>query len=233
MYRDGLGRIGLNPLDATASWLDWLEHARHHGVPAPLIDFSWSPYVALFFAYDGVGMERRGAASVVLALHTGRLARHWALAKRAERARFFELSDPGAAGELRLCARPGPFVERMHRQLGAFLYCTLDYDELGVRDLEEYLDRIDEAAEAERAGARGAGSGPVLTKVVLRHAWARAAFERLELMNINGATLLLSAEGVAKDVLNAHHYASRVARLRREETRSEDDLHFERGRSMG
>jgi hypothetical protein len=31
-----------------------LEYARHYGVPSPLIDFSLSPYVALFFAFNGV-----------------------------------------------------------------------------------------------------------------------------------------------------------------------------------
>jgi hypothetical protein len=31
-----------------------LELARHYGVPSPLIDFSLSPYVALFFAFNGV-----------------------------------------------------------------------------------------------------------------------------------------------------------------------------------
>jgi hypothetical protein len=31
-----------------------LEFARHYGVPSPLIDFSLSPYVALFFAFNGV-----------------------------------------------------------------------------------------------------------------------------------------------------------------------------------
>src|SRR4051812_46242823 len=31
-----------------------LEYARHYGLPSPLIDFSQSPYVALFFALNGV-----------------------------------------------------------------------------------------------------------------------------------------------------------------------------------
>lgn len=31
-----------------------LEYGRHYGVPTPVIDFSWSPYVALHFAVSGI-----------------------------------------------------------------------------------------------------------------------------------------------------------------------------------
>jgi hypothetical protein len=31
-----------------------LEFGRHYGVPSPLIDFSYSPFVAAFFAFSGV-----------------------------------------------------------------------------------------------------------------------------------------------------------------------------------
>ena len=30
-----------------------LEFGRHYGIPSPLIDFSYSPYVATFFAFNG------------------------------------------------------------------------------------------------------------------------------------------------------------------------------------
>jgi len=52
-FRAGLVKLVVNPID-TNSRLDWMEYARHHGVPTPCIDFSYSPYVALFFAFNGV-----------------------------------------------------------------------------------------------------------------------------------------------------------------------------------
>ena len=52
-FRSGLTKLVLAPME-TDSRIDWLEYARHHGVPTPCIDFSYSPYVGLFFAFNGV-----------------------------------------------------------------------------------------------------------------------------------------------------------------------------------
>ena len=37
-----------------------LEFGRHYGVPSPVIDFSYSPFVALFFAFNGVRPDKAG-----------------------------------------------------------------------------------------------------------------------------------------------------------------------------
>jgi hypothetical protein len=223
-YRDGLTRVGLNPLGASDAWLDWLEHARHYGAPAPLLDFSWSPYVALFFAFNGVRNPQRRQASVVYALNITRLERNWALRRTPDPDPGFddvchqfqkiEESDRNA-DDLRFIPCPGLQAERMQRQLGAFLYCTLDYAAAGVCDLEDFLDKIDEKQDARRSPIILPSNGPVLTKIVFRHEWAKEVFEHLELMNIKGGTLLLSAEGVAMDVWNGYHYTPKATRLRR------------------
>src|SRR5579863_5305419 len=46
----------------------WLALMQHHGAPTRLIDFSWSPYVAAFFA-----LERTLADGVVWAMNPGRV----------------------------------------------------------------------------------------------------------------------------------------------------------------
>lgn len=191
-------------------------------MPAPLLDFSWSPYVALFFAYNRVRDAKRGEASNVYALNTARLARHWMLRQTTARgpeclevARRFEKLQTVIPDDIRFIREPGVYAERMQRQLGAFLYCTLDYASRGLRDLEDYLDRINEACDAAESATIRPSNGPVLTKVVFRHAWAKDAFERLELMNIKGATLFLSADGVAHDIWNGYHYIPKAVLLRR------------------
>ena len=57
-----------------------LEYARHYGVPSPLIDFTFSPYVALFFAFSGVRPleARSGDNSVVYCVNIFELAGLWA-----------------------------------------------------------------------------------------------------------------------------------------------------------
>ena len=42
-----------------------LEIARHNGVPSPLIDVTYSPYIALWFAFNGVrGSAEKGNAAL-------------------------------------------------------------------------------------------------------------------------------------------------------------------------
>lgn len=53
MFRVGLAKLDILPF-ASEDRQDWLEYARHYGVPTPTLDFSYSPYIALFFAFNGV-----------------------------------------------------------------------------------------------------------------------------------------------------------------------------------
>ena len=39
---NGYAKLGITPIDGD-SRLDWMEYARHHGVPMPCIDLSYSP----------------------------------------------------------------------------------------------------------------------------------------------------------------------------------------------
>jgi hypothetical protein len=42
--------LPFNPSDARSR----LEYGRHYGLPSPVIDFTYSPFVAMFFAFNGV-----------------------------------------------------------------------------------------------------------------------------------------------------------------------------------
>ena len=49
-FEKNLARGGFFPFNEPVSKYKWLELARHYGILTPLIDFSYSPYIALFFA---------------------------------------------------------------------------------------------------------------------------------------------------------------------------------------
>lgn len=57
-----------------------LEFARHYGIPSPLIDFSSSPYVAVFFAFSGIRPHdaKKGEHAVIYCLNMFELAGMWA-----------------------------------------------------------------------------------------------------------------------------------------------------------
>ncbi len=200
-----------------------LEYGRHFGVPSPLIDFSWSPYVALFFALNGVD-DRPGAGSenaAVYALNIEALGISWAhfLANRhggdthdrhtefnkifdefrweKEQADMFK--DVYPENKLKFIRFPASWNQRMHRQLGCFLYDTIDYARMGHKDFESLVESFNfptaPCGEME----------PTMHKILFPLSYAGEAFTRLELMGIT-ATRLLDHAGLADDVINSRHY---------------------------
>src|ERR1035438_2037034 len=71
-FMTNLRSIGEMPADLNSDRRARLEYGRHHDVPSPLIDFSLSPYVALFFAFNGyrpAALSRAGGARLESGRH--------------------------------------------------------------------------------------------------------------------------------------------------------------------
>lgn len=217
-FEIALAKIGIFPFEK-AGRLDWLEYARHCGVPLPVIDFTYSPYVALFFAFNGIGdcsalREGPDGYVSVLALNTRSLAQGWAKAAghdfseadylRFKTAQENQFDNGFTPGILQTIPFPGKKNRRMMRQMGLLLYDTLDYASLGFDDMESFIEAIDEGAPEN--GAENA----TLIKVQIHKQCAPSIFERLELMNITGSQLFLDEHGAAMDVINSYHYESRI-----------------------
>ena len=200
-----------------------LEFARHHGAPSPLIDFSRSPYVALFFAFNGVRPleAKKGEYAAIYCLNVFELAGVWArqCARQLDgsisgteynnhRGRFLYNREETFVngyeiGIVKYFDIPASWNRRMQRQHGVFLYDTLKYPLAGHADLEAYLGKSE---------VPGPDGKVMLTKVLIPHKVGREIFERLELMGITATHLYDSPEGAALDVINAYNYGRKTGR---------------------
>jgi len=195
-------------------------------VPTPCLDFSYSPYVALFFAFNGVRTEyglKKKKYSVIYALNVNQLASHWAKSKISAKD-FGEtynsflnhdkslLDNAYPADLLQFISLPGSNNLRMQRQMGAFIYDTLNYQYRNLKDLEEYIEKIKETDT--HTGIFVEPGEPTLYKIYINQSCTGNILQRLELMNMTGGYLYGDADGVAMDVRNCHNYNTKTFYLR-------------------
>jgi hypothetical protein len=200
-----------------------LEFARHYGVPSPLIDFSLSPYVALFFAFNGVKpLSSTGSDyAAIYCLNIQEVASVWArnCARKhngdvdsskmyAEHRKFLSenenlFSNGYDVGVLKYFSMPASWNRRMTRQLGVFLYDTLPHAERDGSGLEVYLSQ-EEVLSYHPHGK------VMLTKVVIPHSAGKEVFEQLEITGTSATQLYDSHEGAVMDVINAYNYGRRT-----------------------
>lgn len=153
----------------------WLALMQHHGAPTRLIDFTWSPYVAAFFA-----LERTRRDGVVWAMNKARID--------TGRARM----DPRIAGNFRRnflkgdqrviwMGEPHTMNSRLIAQSGTFAVP-------GILDVpvEDILGDRDQSN--------------IMAKIVLDNAVREVGMRELYRMNITHATLFPDLDGLARSL---------------------------------
>jgi hypothetical protein len=157
----------------------WLALMQHHGAPTRLIDFTWSPYVAAFFA-----LERTLMDGVVWAMNPARID--------SSRASKPVRMDPRVKGNFSRyflkghhrfiwMGEPSTMNRRLIAQSGTFAVP-------GVLNLpiEEMLSDADQEN--------------ILSKIVLTHGVREVGMRELYRMNITFATLFPDLDGLAKSM---------------------------------
>ena len=157
----------------------WLALMQHHGAPTRLIDFTWSPYVAAFFA-----LERTLTDGVVWAMNPGAID-----SSRAGRPRRMDPRNKGnfsryyLKGDHRFIwmGEPHTMNRRLIAQSGTFAVP-------GVLDvpIEEILSDRDQEN--------------ILAKFVLTNAVREVGMRELYRMNITYATLFPDLDGLARSL---------------------------------
>lgn len=165
---------------------EFMAYVRHHGYPSPLLDWSRSPYVALYFAFR----EAKSSQDVAL----------FVFIKSPEGERSGGLMSPQIC-ELSLL---GATHVRHISQQSRYTIC--------VRHLEgdEWLYCSHELVMQSQAASQDS-----LRKIVLPGSLRLEVLDKLDHMNINGYTLFNSEDGLMES-LAFREIAARDARLRGE-----------------
>lgn len=174
---------------------EWLALMQHHGAPTRLLDFTYSPYVAAYFAFEHAEPECKVAIWAVDAtwfekqLH-GDLARYYhSYLKRRKGKEFDAIFRAKKPIQLVLGINPFRLNERLAYQKGAFL-CPGDVTVEFMKNLSTYTTMKPEC----------------LKKCVIKYTLTTGergekrdeALRQLDLMNINRTTLFPGLDGFAQ-----------------------------------
>lgn len=184
---------------------EFIAFAQHFGVPTKLLDWTRSPYVAAFFAFDGhntVSVFPSGHDVAIWAFNWTKY-RICLYAKRYRKKPDYvaNMSPDEFEKEIRsVLTTPGPRIEkvqitgnpnrRMVYQEGLFTRAVQTED-----DLQSYFDKYNDCNDCTL--------GTVLTKIKIPGSEQRQALQELSLMAITPVSLMNDPDGAAATAVNA------------------------------
>jgi hypothetical protein len=220
--------------------LSWLEYGQHHGLPTPCLDFSYSPYIGLFFAFSGLTKLKENGYCALFALNIRTLASHYAnnyckLSKPDEWYEYFInfLNPPKDVVQNtypKPINIPGVKINDFFPVSGLYPFDKLQFfpfpkasNERMLRqqgcfiyDTLQYGSKIHNLEELiEGIPVSDEDDGPTLQKIVIPLKLASEVFKIIEKMNINASLLYMNSTGVAEDVKNTYFYNPRTMMVRK------------------
>lgn len=152
----------------------YLAYLRHHGFPSPLLDWSLSPYIAAFFAFNDASQSRDPRVAVYAFIET----------PNGTKANFYGAPVITLVGP-RVATHPRHFTQK-----AVYTWCVApqqDSQDCVIRNHHDVL-------------AHGRGDQDVLIRITMPAAEKQAALSDLESHNINEYTLFGTEEALVRTV---------------------------------
>jgi hypothetical protein len=220
--------------------LSWLEYGQHHGLPTPCLDFSYSPYIGLFFAFSGLTKSRQNGYCALFALNIRTLASHYAhnYSQLSKADNWYECfinflnppKDVGTNPYPKPINIPGVNIHDFFPSNGLYPFDILQFfavpkvtNERMLRqqgcfiyDTLHYEGQIHNIEEfISDIPEKDEEDGPTLQKIIIPLKLASEVFKIIEKMNINASLLYMNSTGVAEDVKNTYFYNPKTMMVRK------------------
>lgn len=238
-YRVALLRGGLLPF-TNDNLLDWMEYGRHYGLPTPSVDFTYSPYIGLFFAFDTLrksNVKDKKLKVAIYAIDARALASSIAIAKKANTSTWWKsvlqkkpnilwnkkFKDKGVPGYSQSFLSPPlsrfqSTIQKDILQIVPFPGCNVKriiaQQGLLLYDTLHYLkDKVlEDLICAIKPGNEE--DGPTCYKLILPASCADEAWAMLEQMGITPTSMYLDPSSATREVMQKSFYNSSLNYLR-------------------